>query len=242
MLHPSRPWVPLFRRGIWTPMSCGSWVPLVTERHHGLSRSPVQREWTMAPGPRALLVMSRRSTETAGLTPVGVMIPVTPLPPTSHHRHPNGWELIVIVQYAALVLRMTAGAALVPFAFRLLLLPMPAVAAASLPSTPNVVGPETVLLSPIILHWPAGLGDLLRRRPCHPGAVLPRTRRGDHPGAVVRPLSPGGCPLIAAAATPLLGHPHLDVVAVEVPALAVHAPGLLTGIVSNICMRQTSIF
>ena len=43
MLRPSRPWVPLFHRRIWTPMSCGRWVPVVTERHHGLSMSGSER-------------------------------------------------------------------------------------------------------------------------------------------------------------------------------------------------------
>ena len=177
MLQPSGTWVPLLRRGIWTPMSCGCWVPLVTKRLHGLSISPGKREWIMALGPRAPLVMCRRSTEMAGLTPVGVMIPVTPpLPPASHHCRPKSWELIVVVQYAALVLRMTAGAALVPVALGLLPLPTPAIAAIPLPHTPNVVAPETALLSPVVLHCPAWLGDLLGTRPCRPGAVLPRTR------------------------------------------------------------------
>ena len=43
-LHPSQPWVPLFPRGTWAPTHCGSWVPLATERRHGLSISPVQNE------------------------------------------------------------------------------------------------------------------------------------------------------------------------------------------------------
>ena len=33
----------------------------MNERHRGLSINPVQREWTMAPGPRAPQVMCRRS-------------------------------------------------------------------------------------------------------------------------------------------------------------------------------------
>ena len=43
-LHPSQPWVPLFPRGTWAPTHCGSWVPLATERRHGLSISPAQNE------------------------------------------------------------------------------------------------------------------------------------------------------------------------------------------------------
>ena len=74
-----------------------------------------------------------------------------------------------------------------------------------------------VPLSPVVHHRPAWLGDLPGTCPCHPGAVLPCTRRIGHPGAVVRPLAPGGCPLIAAAATLHLGHPQLDLVGDNVP-------------------------
>ena len=40
---------------------------------------------------------------------------------------------------------------------------------------------------------------------CHLDAVHPPPRRGDYPGAVVHPLAPGGCPLIAAATPPAPG-------------------------------------
>ena len=43
-LHLSQLWVPLFPRETWAPTHCGSWVPLATERRHGLSISPVQNE------------------------------------------------------------------------------------------------------------------------------------------------------------------------------------------------------
>ena len=49
--------------------------------------------------------------------------------------------------------------------------------------------------------------SLLPRR-CSPSHHLQRSP----PGAVVHPLAPGGCPLIAAAATLHLGHPHLDLI------------------------------
>ena len=41
-LHLSQLWVPLFRPRTWAPFLCGSWVPLTTERHHGLSVRPNQ--------------------------------------------------------------------------------------------------------------------------------------------------------------------------------------------------------
>ena len=225
-----------------TKMPSSRRVPLVTERHHRLSISPVQRERTAAPGPEVLLGMGWRPAETAGLTSVSFVIPVSPLPPAGHHHRPNGWELIIAVQYAALVLRTTAGEALVLAAIGILLLPMPAVAAIPLPHTPNAIGPEIVLLSSVVLHWPAWLRDLPETHPSHPGAVLPHTRCGDHPRAIVRLLAPSRCPLIAAAATLHLGFPHLDLVGDNVSVLAVQAPGLLTGIVNNVCKRQTSIF
>ena len=40
--------VPLFRPRTWAPFRCGSWVPLTTERRHGLSVRPDQNEQTTA--------------------------------------------------------------------------------------------------------------------------------------------------------------------------------------------------
>ena len=217
MLHPSRPRVPLFRRGIWTPTSCGSWVPLVTERHHGLNISLVQSEQTVAPDPGALQVIGLRPAETVGL------VYETSVP--HHHCCPNGWEPIAVAQYAALALRMTVGEALVNFAIVLLLSLTSVIEAVPLPHTPNVVGPEIAPLSSV-LPGPAWLGDLPGMCPCHPDAVLRRTRRCDHPGAVVRRPTPGGCPLITADITPPPGHLHLNLSGDRVPILAVHAPGL----------------
>ena len=47
-LHLSQPWVLLFHPRTWAPTRCGSWVPLTTERHHGLSVRPDQNEQTAA--------------------------------------------------------------------------------------------------------------------------------------------------------------------------------------------------
>ena len=238
MLHPSRLRVPLFC-AIWTPAGCGSWVPLMTKRHHGLRFSLVQRERTVALGSGAPLVMGLRPAEMDGSIYVSFETPVPLcLPPTDHHRHPNGWELTVAVPHTALALRTTAGEALVPVAIVLLLL-TPVVTAVLRPHTPNVVVPEIIPLSPVILHRPAWLGDLPGTYPCHPGAVLPR-RCSDHPETIVCPLAPGGCPLIAAAATLHLGHLHLDLVGDNVPILAVRAPGLLTGILKDVNTRRNN--
>ena len=108
-------------------------------------------------------------------------------------------------------------------------------------NTPNVVVPEIVPLSPVVLHRRAWLGDLPGTYPCCPGAVLPRWC-SDHPGTIVCPLAPGGCPLISAAATLHLGHLHLDLVGDNVPILAVCASGLLTGIVNDVNTRRNNSF
>ena len=149
-------------------------------------------------------------------------------------------EPIATAQYAALALRTTAGEALVPITIVPLLSLTPIVI--PLPHTPNIVGPEIVPLSLVGHPQPAWLGDLPGTCPCHPDAVLLRTRRSDHHGAVVRPLALGGCPLIAAAITPPLGHLLLDLAGDRVPVLAVHAPCLLTGIVNDVCTRRTNVF
>ena len=38
------------------------------------------------------------------------------------------------------------------------------------------------------------------------------------------------------------GHPNLDLVGDKVPVLTVHTPGLLTGIVNNVCTKRISVF
>ena len=118
----------------------------------------------------------------------------------------------------------------------------PVVVAVPLPHTSNVVGPEMVPLSLVGPPRPAWLGDLPGTCPCHPDDVLLCTRCSNHPGAIVHPFAPGGCPLIAAASTPPLGHLRLDLAGDRVPVLAVHAPSLLTGIVSNVCTRRINVF
>ena len=47
-LHLSKQWVPLFLLRTWAPTRCSSWVPLTTERRHGLSVRPCQNELAIA--------------------------------------------------------------------------------------------------------------------------------------------------------------------------------------------------
>ena len=86
------------------------------------------------------------------------------------------------------------------------------------------------------------IGDLPGTCLCRPGAVLLRTHRSNHPGAIVRPFAPGGCPPISAAVTLPLGHLHLDLAGDRIPVFAVHAPGLLTEIINDVCTRRTNVF
>ena len=63
----------------------------MTERHHGLNISPVQRELMVALGPGALQVMRLRPVEMAGLAYDSFETPVPHhLHPADHHRRPNG--------------------------------------------------------------------------------------------------------------------------------------------------------
>ena len=199
---------------------CGSWVPLMVERHHGLNISPVQSELTVAPGPGALQVICQRQVEMDGLARDNYETPV-PL---------------------ALALRMTAGAARILVAVELPLALTPAVIAVHLLLSFNGTGPEIVPLSPVGALHPAWQGDLPGTFLYHRDAVLHRTRCSDFPGAVVRPLGPSGFPPIASAVTPPLGHLHLDLAGGESPFLAVHAPGLLTMIINKVCMRRINAF
>ena len=80
MLHLSRPWVPLYPKATWAPTHCGSWVPLTTDRWHGLSLSPVQNEQavtlatTAAPARGLLLIAFGQGT-------ADLRCHRTPLPP-----------------------------------------------------------------------------------------------------------------------------------------------------------------
>ena len=144
-------------------MCCGSWVPLMVERHHGLNISPVQSELMVAPGPRAPQVMCQRQVETDGLPKDNSETPVPLLPPhADNHHHPNGWQ---------------------PTALAIIAIHL-------LPSF-NGTSPGIVPLSLVGTPRPAWLGDLLGTCLCHPEAVLHRTRLSDNPVAVTHPLGPG---------------------------------------------------
>ena len=85
-------WIPLLH-GIWAPTRCGSWVPLMIERHHGPNVRPVQNEPTDAPALGALQVMRQGQVEMDGLSRNSVETPVphrplhaVPLSPVSAPR------------------------------------------------------------------------------------------------------------------------------------------------------------
>ena len=177
LLHPSRPLVPLSPCGIWAPMRCGSWVPLVTERHHGLSLSPDQSEQTVAPHPGALQMIDFCSVKTDGLADE---IPALLPPLTNYHLRPNGGEPWVTTQDAAHALTMTVGTALVPGAIVLRHSLLPVVVVIPLP---HIVSPEHVPPFLVSRHRPTWLGDPPGTCLCHLDTVDPPPQCGDHPGA-----------------------------------------------------------
>ena len=135
------------------------------------------------------------------------------------------------------VLLTSVGAALVPSAIvpRLLLLTI----IAAVPLL-QVVSPGHVPPSLVIHPRPAWPGDPLGTCRRHQDAVHLLHRRGNHPGAVVRPLAPGGCPLIAVAAPPAQGPLRLALVEDLDPVHAGHAPGPLPGIASLVPPRRNN--
>ena len=186
--------------------------------------------------------MCQRQLETDGIARNNYETPVPLRPPhADNHHHSNGWELTALALHVALALRMTAGTALTHIAAQLLLALMPAVRAVHLLPNFQGTGLEIVPLSltgALSLTW---LGNLLGTRLRHPDALLHHTLHSDHPGAIVRPLGPGRCSPIASVSTPL-GHLHLDIAGGESPVLTVHAPGLLSMIINNICIQRTNAF
>ena len=140
--------------------------------------------------------------------------------------------------------------ALVPGAIALHHSLLPVVVAVPLPllpvlvavPLPHLVGPEHVPPSLVGRHHPALLGDPPETCLCHLDAVHPPPQRGDHPGAVIHPLAPGGCPLIAAATPPAPGPLLLVLVGDPGHALTAHTHGLSPRIVFHLLMRWINAF
>ena len=97
-LHLSQPWVPLFLLRTWAPTRCGSWVPLTTERHYGLSVRPDQNEQTVASVRAVVLVRNLLLTDIgtgSGTAECLLTPPPRPdaclLPPNAH-----GWAVTTL--------------------------------------------------------------------------------------------------------------------------------------------------
>ena len=92
---------------------CGSWVPLMIERHHGSNVRPVQNEPTDAPRLRALQVVRQGLVEMDGLSRNNAETPVPhrPLYADGHLRL-NVREQTVPAPFFVHALQMAAGKAL----------------------------------------------------------------------------------------------------------------------------------
>ena len=159
---------------------------------------------TVAPGPWALQVI--------GLCPVEMGGGVDDLTvylhlPTTFHLRPNGWEPWAVAHDDGQALPTSVGTALVQGAI--------------VPCLPLL----TVATAIPLLH---AVG------PGHLDTVHLLHLRGDHLGAIVSPLAPGGCPLIAAATPPAPGLLLLAPVSDLDPVLAAYSPSLLPGIISPV--------
>ena len=183
---------------------------------------------TVAPGPWALQVI--------GLCPVEMGGGVDDLTvylhlPTTFHLRPNGWEPWATAHDDGQALPTSVGTALVHGA----IVPcLPLLTIATAVPLLHAVGPGHVPPSLIGRHRQASPGDPLGKCRCQLDTVHLLHRHGDHLGAIIRPLAPGGCPLIAAATPPAPGLLLLAPVSDLDPVLAAYAPSLLPGIISPV--------
>ena len=239
-LHLSKQWVPLFLLRTWAPTRCGSWVPLTTERRHGLSVRPGQNELAVASvavvdparghllteiglgsdGLKCLLTPPRRP-DACLLLPsahdgTSVMSPVSPVHQkviSAPHGHAILGDLahhFPAVVVLHLLLHLTAG-------------------------------PGIARLPLVVLSGPTWLGGLLGVHPCRHADVhlLLTGGHNDHPGAISHPLRPEPGPLIVVQPYPPPGHLHLKDIGPVVCLRVVTAPGLPARSVSLNHMHQT---
>ena len=173
----------------------------MTERHHGLSLSPGQSEQIVAPGPGAPWVIGLCPAETVGLASE---IPVLLCLLTDYHHCPNDWEPPVRCSCSHDDRWCSPGLQ------RHCASPQSTASCHSCsPATRRRSRTRPSLVGPPQLAWP---GDPRGTCLCHLNAIHLLPRRSDHPWAILRPLTPGGCPLIPTAAPPAQGHLLLDIV------------------------------
>ena len=206
MLHPSRLRVPLFC-AIWTPAGCGSWVPLMTERHHRLRFSLVQRERTVALGSGAPLGDGSEASRDGRFhlrqlrdSSASLSSSHRPSPPSKRLRadscsptyrscsQDNCWRSIGSCCHRASPSHASCH---------------------SRSQTSHSQRRSSRDHSALSRHpSPAGMTRRLAGTyPCHPGAVPPR-RCSDHPETIVCPLAPGGCTPNRRGRYSSLGHLH----------------------------------
>ena len=230
MLHLNQPWVPLFCPRTWTPTHCGSWVPLTTERHHGLSVRPDQNKQTVAYVIAVDLVRLLTDIGPGSDTAKCLLTPpprpdACLLPPSAH-----GWA-VAMFPVGPVPLKVVSGLRELAF------LGDPAhlyhVAVVLHPHLHLITaGPGIVRLPLVGLSRLAWLGGLLDNHPCrHVGDPLHLIgNHDDHPGAASCPLRSGPGPPIVIPPYRPPGHLHPKDIGPAVCLHAVSAPGRPLGI------------
>ena len=239
-LHLSQLWVPLFLTRTWAPTHCGSWVPLTTERRHGLSIRPVQSELavthviTVDPARSPLRITLGQGSD--GLHCLRTLPPrrdVCHLLPNAH----DGTD----VRFPMTAAHQRVGS--IPHALDALGNLAPQV--------------HVIVTHPILLHLTAGAGVARLPLVGPPGpawlrgllGVPPRRHSGGHlliiggpvdlPGAVSHHLRPAHGTLIIGGPLHHLGRLHLKGTGPIVSPHDVTAPGLLAWNVTLIHMTRT---
>ena len=238
-----KPWVPLLLLRTWAPTRCDSWVPLTTERRHGLSIRPVQNELAVthvdivdpARGPLRIdigqgsdglqrLLIPHPRHDTCRLLPnahdgTDVRFPMT----AAHQKVDSG--LHVHVTHGNLAPHVPVIVTL-PLLLHL------------------TTGTGVARLPLVVLPGPTWLGGLLGVPHCRHVGVHRLIIGGpvDHPGAVSHHLRPAPGAIIVGWPHHPLGGLHLKGIGPLIPLHDVTAPGLPAQSVTLTLMTQTFAF
>ena len=239
-LHLSQPWVPLSLLRTWAPSRCGSWVPLTTERRHGLSARPGQNE--LAAVYVAVVDRARGPIRIdIGLGSDGLQRLLTPHPrldaclllPSAHYRTNVRSPITVVhlkvgsVPHGHAALGDLAHHSPVVVALHLLL--------------HLIAGTGVARLPLVVLSGPAWLGGLPGVPPCRHASVDLLIIGGpvDLPGAVSHHIRPAPGALIVRRPYHPPGRLHLKGIGTIVRLHVVTAPGFPARSASLTLMPQT---
>ena len=242
-LHLSQQWVPLLLLRTSAPTCCGSWVPLTTERRHGLSIRPVQNELavthvdTVDPARGPLRIDIGQGSD-------GLQCLLTPHPrrdacrllPNAHDGTNVRFPMTAVHQKVGSVLHAHAALGnLAPHVPVVITLPH---------FLHLTAGTGVARLPLVVLPGPTWLGGLLGVPHCrHVGVhLLIIGSPVDHPGAISHHLRPAPGALIIGWPHHPLGRLHLKGIGPLVPLHGVTAPGLPARSVALTLMTQTFVF